>query len=302
MTNPESLVVAAAQINTGDDLAANLEAIETRLREAADRGCQAVLFHEGCLTGYPDDERVRGLDFAWVEQAERTIQQLAGELGVATLFGSTSQRDGQVYNDVVIIDADGRRLGRYAKTWRAGEPWYAAGSGPVVFRICGVEATVIICHDLRYPELVRLAVAAGARIVFIANNESGLTAEHKLLGYRSMQISRATENLAYAVMANAPADADNLRRDNASHGNSMIVDAWGNVLDEAGSFEQRLVVARLDLRQATGEPALRTLGESDSHEVYGTDCEHPAYAEWIRAGLRLVRRLDGGGESRGATD
>ena len=301
MTNPESLVVAAAQIDTGEDLAANLEAIETRLREAADRGCQAVLFHEGCLTGYPDDERVNALDFARVEGAEQTIQHLAGELGVATLFGSTSRRDGQVFNDVVIIDADGRCLGRYAKTWRAGEPWYAAGSGPVVFRICGVEATVIICHDLRYPELVRLAVAAGARIVFIANNESGLTAEHKLLGYRSMQISRATENLAYAVMANAPADADNLRRSNASHGNSMIADVWGNVLDEAGSFEQRLVTARLDLRKATGEPAHRTLGESDSRKTYGTDCEHPAYAEWIRAGLQLVRRLDGGDESRGAT-
>ena len=293
MATPESLLVAAAQIDTGDDLARNLQEIETRLREAADRGCQALLFHEGCLTGYPDGEQVQELDFTWLERAEQTVQQLAGRLGLAVLLGTTSRRDGQVYNDVVIIDGDGRRLGRYAKTWRAGEPWYAAGSGPVVFRICGVEATVIICHDLRYPELVRLGVAAGARIVFIANNESGLTAQNKLLGYRSMQISRATENLAYAVMANAPADAGDLGRSNASHGNSMIVDVMGNVLDEAGSFEQRLVVARLDLRQATGDPARRTLGESDSRKVYGTDCEHPAYAEWIRAGLQLVRRLDG---------
>ena len=96
-----------------------------------------------------------------------------------------------------------------------------------------------------------------------------------------MQISRATENMVYAVMANAPADADNLGRRNTSHGNSMIVDVLGDVLDEATSFEQRLVVAQLDLSKATGSPAQRTLGE-----------EHPAYAEWIRAGLQLVQHLE----------
>ncbi|MBT6147338.1 MAG: hypothetical protein HOH74_18020, partial [Gemmatimonadetes bacterium] len=289
----ETLLVAAAQIDTDGDLPDNLVKVESRIREAAAGGCQVLLFHEGCLTGYPDAERVEALDFDWIEAAEQSVQQLAGELGIAVLLGTTSQRDTHFYNDLLIIDADGRHLGRYAKTWRAGEPWYAAGSGPVIFRVCGVEATAIICHDLRYPELTRLGVAAGARIVFIANNESGLTAEHKLLGYRSMQISRATENLAFAVMANAPADAHNLNRSNASHGNSMIVDAMGNVMDEAGSFEQRLVVARLDLDQATGSPARRTLGQDNSRKLYGTDCEHPSYAAWLRAGLRLVRRLDG---------
>ncbi|HIG16654.1 MAG TPA: carbon-nitrogen hydrolase family protein [Candidatus Handelsmanbacteria bacterium] len=278
---PETLLVAAAQIDTDADLTQNLERIETRVREAAQLDCQVLLFHEGCLTGYPDADRVETLDFAAIEAAERRVQQLASELGIAVLLGTTSRRDGQVYNDLLIIDCDGRRVGRYAKTWRAGEPWYAAGSGPVIFRVCGVEATAIICHDLRYPELTRLSVAAGARIVFIANNESGITWEQKLLGYRSMQISRATENMVYAVMANAPADADNLGRRNTSHGNSMIVDVLGDVLDEATSFEQRLVVAQLDLSKATGSPAQRTLGE-----------EHPAYAEWIRAGLQLVQRLE----------
>jgi omega-amidase len=292
-TMTEELVVAAAQIDTNSDLAQNLAKIESRIHEAAAAGCDVVLFHEGCLTGYPDAERVDALDFEWVVTAEERIRQLAEDLSIAVLVGTTGRRDGQVFNDLLIIDRDGRPLGRYAKTWRAGEPWYAAGSGPVIFNVCGVEATAIICHDLRYPELTRLGVTAGARIVFIANNESGLSAEHKLLGYRSMQISRATENLCYAVMANAPADADNMHRFNASHGNSMIVDPAGNALDEAGSFEERLVMARIDLRKATGNSARRTLGESDSLQVYGTDCEHPGYAEWIRSGLSLVRRLDG---------
>ena len=219
---------------------------------------------------------------------------MAGETNMSLVLGSTSSRDGSFYNDVLVIGHKGLLLGRYAKTWRAGEPWYDAGSGPVIFSVSGLEATVMICHDLRYPEMVRLPVAAGARIVFIANNESGLQSEHKLLGYRSMQISRATENHVFAVMANAPSDPKAIGGTNSSHGNSKIIDPMGNVIDEAGWFEERLVWASVDMTQATGQPALRSIGRDPGvADVYGTDCEHPGYSSWIKSGLRLVKRLDG---------
>ena len=108
---------------------------------------------------------------------------------------SLGTRGAEYHNDVLVINERGEALGRYSKTWRAGEPHYSAGSGPVVFEVQGVKATVLICHDLRYPEFIRLAVAAGARIVFMPNNEGGLPAEDKLEGYRAMQVSRATENM-----------------------------------------------------------------------------------------------------------
>ena len=73
MTTPDSLMVAAAQIDTDEDLDQNLVKIESRVREAADRGCQVLLFHEGCLTGYPDDERVKAVDFDRIETAEASI-------------------------------------------------------------------------------------------------------------------------------------------------------------------------------------------------------------------------------------
>lgn len=294
MTTSNTITVAAAQIGTDIDIESNAKKIGQMIYDANDCHVQVLLFHEGCLTGYPNQEQVDTLDFERVTQLENDIRQKAEALGIAVLLGSTSRENGRILNDVLIIDETGRKLGRYAKTWRAGEPWYAAGSGPVIFRVAGVEATVMICHDLRYPELARLSVAAGAQIIFIANNESGLTAEHKLLGYRSMQISRATENYVYAVMANAPADPGNMMRSNSSHGNSMIIDPMGNVLDQAGSFEERLVTVDIDLSQATRQPPLRTLGEDPAmDEVYGVTCEHPAYAAWMKTGMKLVRYLDG---------
>ena len=294
MPDKHEIRVAAAQIRTGSDLFENAEKIISAIPEAHEKGCDVLLFHEGCLTGYPDDCHIGHLDFDLIAETEEKICVLAERYGMAVLVGSTSRQDDAVYNDVLIIDETGRRLGRYAKTWRAGEPWYAPGSGPVIFRVAGIEATVMICHDLRFPELVRLGVAAGAQIIFIANNESGLTEERKLLGYRSMQISRATENLVYAVMANAPADPDDVTARNGSHGNSKIVDPLGNVLDEAGCFEERLVSARIDLGQASRQPVARTLGEdAGTLSLYGVSEEHPAYSAWIRSGLNLVTRLNG---------
>ncbi len=287
--------VAAAQLLTDtDDLTRNQRKIMDALRQAKSQGCDIILFHEGCLTGYPNQEQVAKLDFAVVRQAELEISLLAKELQIAVLLGSTGKQGDQLFNYVLVINEQGQLLGHYDKTWRAGEPHYCAGKGPVIFTVAGVEATVIICHDLRYPELARLSVAAGAKIVFIANNESGITSENKLLGYRSMQISRATENLVYAVMCNSPADPHNIDRHNCSHGNSMIVDPLGNVLDEAGVFEERLVVADLKLTEATAGVVTRTLGKNPSmQKLYGVACENDAYAAWVQAGLSLVRRLDG---------
>ncbi len=292
---PESIKVAAAQLLTDvgrlDD---NKQKIVAAMREASQRKCQVVLFHEGCLTGYPNGQQIQGIDFAAVRAAESEIRQLAEELQLAVLLGSTGKVGDQYLNYVLVIDETGRALGQYHKTWRAGEPHYTAGSGPVIFRVAGVEATVIICHDLRYPGLARLGVAAGARIVFIANNESGITQEHKLLGYRSMQISRATENLVYSVMSNCPADPNHVTRGNCSHGNSKIVAPIGTIVDEAGVFEERLVVGELRLARATASTVTRTLGKDPATvKRYGVTSENPAYAAWMQAGLKLVRRLDG---------
>lgn len=295
-SNPDrrTIHVAAAQMLMTDDIDSNEKKISEAIKEAASLGCKVIVFHEGCLTNYPIEEDAKNLDYPLVRAAEKRILSLSGKYNIAILLGSSSKEEDKYYNHVVIADETGKILGRYVKIWRAGDHPYEAGTGPVVFTIAGVDATLIICHDLRYPEIARLGVAAGARIVFIVNNESGVTREDKLLGYRSMQIARATENMVYSVMSNSPADPDDIKRHSCSHGNSMIVDPLGNVLDEAGSYEERLVIATLDLDEAHRSTVLRTMGkDKNSLESYGVECENPGFRDWINSGLELVERLDG---------
>lgn len=292
--NHNKIKVAAAQILTDYNIANNEKKITNSIREANAIGCDIILFHEGCLTGYPNNKSIKNIDFSKVRATEKRICNLSAKYNIAILLGSNSKENGKYYNYVLIVNEKGKILGRYHKTWRAGERHYEAGEGPVIFTVAGVEATAIICHDERYPELVRLGVSAGAKIVFIANNESGITNENKLLGYRSMQISRATENMIYSVMANSPADPKDVTRGNCSHGNSKIVDPLGNIIDEANVFEERLVVGILDIEKATSDPVLRTMGENEKlKSYYGVECENVIYKKWIMEGLKLVRRLDG---------
>jgi omega-amidase len=292
----QKVKVAAAQILTNYDIFQNREKIIKFINEAHKLGCEIILFHEGCLTGYPNKDQLDKIDFEMVRTIEKEIRDMAAKLNISVLLGSSGKAGDSYINYVLIINEHGKVLGKYLKTWRAGEPYYMAGKGPVIFTIAGVESTIIICHDLRYPELARLGVAAGAKIIFIANNESGITSENKLLGYRSMQISRATENKVFAVMSNSPADPRDINRNNCSHGNSKIVDPLGNVLDEAGVFEERLVVSTLDMEMASGSTVTRVLGKNEKiNQMYGTTLENAEYIKWMNEGLNLVQRLEGQG-------
>lgn len=143
---------------------------------------------------------------------------------------------------------------------------YEAGKGSVVFTVADVEATVIICHDTHYPELACLGMATGAQIIFIATNKGNITKEYKILGLRSMQISRATENHVLSVLANAPVDPEHIIRINCSHGNSKIVDTNGSIIVEAGSFKEGIFTGVLDLEQCNDMDTLLDDSELKAYE------------------------------------
>ena len=106
-----------------------------------------------------------------------------------------------------------------------------------------------------------------------------MLSEYKLSAYRAMPISRATENGIYLLMANTPADPDDLRATGASHGNSKIVHPDGNVIKEAGFFGDDIISATIDLSQATGSQAKRTCNEDT------------ILREWFQQGCEFVVKV-----------
>jgi predicted amidohydrolase len=139
----------------------------------------------------------------------------------------------------------------------------------------GVPCSIIICHDERYPELVRLPVLAGARVVFYLSHESPITQEHKLAPYRAQIQARAAENSVFVVHANAPANADAT----GSHGQSRVIDPDGNLMHEASMFKEEILSADLELTRAHAGNARRSLSGAP-------------LAGWWREGLKHVHQID----------
>ncbi|WP_169974638.1 carbon-nitrogen hydrolase family protein [Tautonia rosea] len=268
-----TLRVAAVQLRSTRGIDANVDRIITHLRRLAVEGVEVAVFPECAVTGYFEDEATT----ATAEQlisAERRIASACREAGINAIVG-TPYRDGEsLTNSAVVIDSRGRVIERYHKVQLA-EPWPTPGDHLSVFPVEGVPCSIIICHDERYPELVRLPVLAGARVVFYLSHESGIRQERKIGPYRAQIQARAVENSVFVVHANAPADDDL----GGSHGQSRIIEPDGTIVEEASMFEEETVQAELDLARASAANALRSLTRGP-------------LTDWWREGIRRVRIIE----------
>ena len=271
------LRVAAVQMHANDDIERNAREIVDRLNVCASKRVAVAAFHEGIMFGYCDrPDFWAHLDQSRIERAERQIVRACRDIGIAAIVGSTHQEQGRRFNSLLVVDRDGTVRGRYGKIHLAGEHWFEPSQHLPVYSLCGVRCCFLICHDIRYPELVRLPAAAGAQICFFCSCESSVTNEHKLSAYRAMPISRATENAIFVVMSNAPADPTDIDRAGSSHGESKIIHPDGNVMVEAGMFSDEIIIRRLDLHEASRNVAMRAVND--------VTC----LSGWMKDGVRLV--------------
>jgi predicted amidohydrolase len=272
----DTLRVSACQILTYSDVEKSTKKILHWIETAAQDGVDVVAFPEACLCGYAGKEywkTARPEDF---KKGEDIVIEASKRLNIAVVLGTVHWESDKIYNDLLVIDKGGLVRGRYSKTHLA-ESWPVPGKILPVYKLAGIKSCFIICHDVRYPELVRLPAVAGAQICYFCSHESGLKHEHKLSAYRAMPIARATENSIFCVMANAPADPQTLR---GSHGNSKIIHPDGNVLVEAGYFQERLVTANIKINDASRGIARRAVKDDT------------ILKQWLNEGVELVQVYD----------
>ena len=239
-----SLRVAAVQFRSSPSLGDNLKRIsETLVRLAADHVTVAV-FPECALTSYTR-EAAESASQEDLTAAELQIRGICRQHHIAAIVGSVYKVNGRIYNSAGVIDSKGELIERYGKVYLAGEKWFTPGNHISYFELEGIPSTVMICHDERYPEMVRLPAIQGARIAYYISHESGLREESKVAPYRAQLMARAVENGVFIVAANAPASPKDL---SGSHGQSRIVSSDGNVMKEATFFGDEILTETLTLK------------------------------------------------------
>ena len=241
--------VAAVQMRSGADRAANIAAASALVGRAAAYGARLIALPEKWpfVHGPRTAEGAEPLNGPSVTAA----RGWARDLGVAILAGSLieSRDDGPPRNTSVLIDPSGEVVAVYRKLHMfdvdVGGVSYresaatAPGDEVVLGRVLGRGIGMSVCYDLRFPELYRSLAFAGAEILVVPAAFTSATGRDH---WEPLLRARAIENQAFVI---APGQHGTHDDGTVSHGRSMIVDPWGVVLAQAGDGEG-LAVADLD--------------------------------------------------------
>lgn len=218
------LVVATCQLPVSADVAANARHVRHWMRRAAERGAHVVHLCEGALSGYAGNDfaSFRGFDWQALEAASRRILELARELRIWVLLGSSHRLSGprKPHNCVYVVDDRGRIVDRYDKRFCAGDragrtgdlAHYTPGDHASVFTLRGIRCGVLVCHDYRYPELYRDYKRRGVQLVFHSFHAGGidpgrLAAMRAQVGERHHAHNRGTTLPEITMPASAQAAA-----------------------------------------------------------------------------------------------
>ncbi|MFY9470035.1 MAG: carbon-nitrogen hydrolase family protein [Solirubrobacterales bacterium] len=267
---PASITAAAIQMNSRNDLAANMSAADALVRQAAASGANVVLLPEKFnLLGntreyFAAAEPLDGPTVGWA-------RALASELKIDLIAGSIVERvlgREKLANTCVHVGPDGEIAATYRKihmfdvevggqTYRESDHEDPGGeivSSKLTAGGGAVGAGLTVCYDLRFPELYRILALRGTLVHFVPAAFTYTTGEAH---WELLLRARAVENQVFVVAANQFGYHDDDRR---SFGNSMIVDPWGTVIARAGDDGEAAVAATLDLdAQATIRDKLPSL-------------------------------------------
>jgi predicted amidohydrolase len=159
---------------------------------------------------------------------------LAKECRVNIVAGSVAnRRDGRQYNTAFVFDRAGECIANYDKTHlfspMGEDKAFEAGNALARFQLDGVECAIIICYDVRFPELTRTLALPGLDLLFVVSQWPQQRIDHLSVLSRA----RAIENQVFVAACNSCGEAFGTK----FGGHSVLIDPWGTVLAEAGETE-----------------------------------------------------------------
>jgi nitrilase len=251
MTAERRVWIAAVQMVSAPEVAPNLEAAARLVAEAARGGARLVALPEYfCILGRHESDKVEVREPDGAGPIQRFLSECARANRVWLVGGTVPLECGdaaRVRSACLVYDDAGRRVARYDKrhlfAFARGNESYdesrtiEPGAANVVIDSPFGRLGLSVCYDVRFPELYRAEGAVDAWFV-----PSAFTAVTGAAHWETLLRARAIENQCYVV---APAQGGLHPNGRRTHGHSMIVDPWGEVLGVRPEGEG-VVLAELD--------------------------------------------------------
>lgn len=240
--------IAIAQIESSTDKQDNLRKAFAFIQEAKQKNAELIAFPEFLMAFSPSTQGADELTII-AESADgpfvsslRNAAKAAGIAVVATIY-ENSTTPNRVFDTAMWIDGQGniaevyRKLHLYdAFGFKESDKFHPGADVPQPVSSGESQFGILICYDLRFPEMARMLVLQGANVLIAPSGwvQGDLKVEH----WQTMIKARALENGCYVV---APDQTGNIYI-----GRSMIVDPLGRTIIDLGEKE-RLEVVEIDL-------------------------------------------------------
>jgi len=237
------LKIGIAQIDcTLGDIPANLTKMKLFAEKAQSAGCEVLVFPEMVDTGYAMEIiRQQASDFSGEPMA--MLQSTALNLGMHIIAGISERVGDTIYNASVVIDPGGKVIAKYRKAHLADYPplnegiCMTPGNSLETVTIAGLTFGLMICYDLRFPEMSRKLVLSGARVLVLCS----AWPFPRLIHWQTLIAARAIENQCYFIAANRTgADGPAV-----FCGSSRIVDPYGIIVTSAAENREELIVGEI---------------------------------------------------------
>jgi deaminated glutathione amidase len=237
--------IAAIQMNSGEDVTTNLTRARRALRSAAADGISlAVLPENFARMGPKESDRLALTEEDGAGPIQDFLSAEALRCGMWIVGGTIPLKSDDAkrpYAASLVYDATGKRVGRYDKVHlfdvRLPESEEAyresrsttPGSRPLLVDTPWGALGVVVCYDLRFPEIFRWMSAEGVDFIAVP---SAFTYRTGAAHWETLLRARAIENLCYVVAAAQTGTHPGGRQ---TFGHSLVVDPWGAVLADAGA-------------------------------------------------------------------
>jgi deaminated glutathione amidase len=229
--------VAGIQMASSPSVSANLIEAERLIKLAAEEGAKIVVLPEYfCIMGIHDTDKVRVREKEGDGPIQHFLSKMAKKHKILLIGGTVplvSSVPNKVRNSCLVFNEKGKQIARYDKIHLFGldlatehyheENTIEPGNEVIVVETPYGKIGLSTCYDLRFPELYRAMGEVDMIVVPSAFTETTGKAH-----WETLIRARAIENLCYVI---APAQGGYHLSGRETHGNSMIVDPWGVILD-----------------------------------------------------------------------
>jgi predicted amidohydrolase len=265
--------IAAIQMASGPNVEGNLHEAGRLIAMAAQQGAKLVALPEYfAIMGMKDRDKVAVREAEGAGPIQQFLSDTAKKHKIWLVGGSVplvASVPGKVRNSCLLYDDHGKRVARYDKIHLFGldlgnehfheETTIEAGGEVVVVDSPFGTLGLSVCYDLRFPELYR--AMKGVDIILVP---SAFTETTGKAHWETLIRARAIENLAYVL---APAQGGYHVSGRETHGNSMIVDPWGVILDRLPRGSGVVIAGVNPLYQVSLRKSLPALTHRTLHRV-----------------------------------